>query len=44
MFDLEFDNRLNCYCLHFAGEIFCLGAGTLAEAQVEAKSIMDNWE
>ena len=43
MFDVEWDGVLGCYCLHFAGEIICLGSQTLAEAREEANLIVEAW-
>jgi hypothetical protein len=42
-YDVEYDSVLGCYCLHFAGEVICLGAHTLAEAQEEAAYTVEQW-
>jgi hypothetical protein len=42
-YDVEYDSVLGCYCLHFASEIVCLGAHTLAEAQEEAAYTVEQW-
>jgi hypothetical protein len=41
--DVEYDSVLGCYCLHFAGEVICLGAQTHSEALEEALGIVDQW-
>ena len=42
-YDVEYDAVLGCYCLHFAGEIICLGADTLDDAKIEALSVVEAW-
>jgi len=42
-FDVEYDSVLGCYCLHFAGEIICLGADTQSEALEEAALVVEQW-
>ena len=43
MFDVEYDSVLGCYCLHFAGEIICLGSQTFEDAREEAQMIVEAW-
>jgi hypothetical protein len=42
-YDVEYDSALGCYCLHFAGEVICLGAQTHSEALEEALGVVDQW-
>lgn len=44
MFDVDWDGILNCWTLHYAGEIICLGASSEHEAKSEAQLIVDTWE
>ena len=39
---IEYDSVLNCYTLHYKGEIVCLGANTKAEAKEEAMQLIEN--
>ena len=42
-YDVDYDGILGCYCLHYAGEVICLGAQTHSEALEEALGIVDQW-
>jgi hypothetical protein len=42
-YDVEYDSVLGCYCLHFAGEVVCLGAATHSQALEEALGIVEEW-
>lgn len=42
-YDVEYDRILGCWCLHFAGEVICLGADSHLEALAESQVIVDNW-
>jgi len=42
--DIEYDSILGCYCLHYVGEVICLGAATLTAAEAEAQQIVDSWQ
>jgi hypothetical protein len=42
-YDVEYDSTLGCFCLHFAGEIICLGADTHSEALEEAAYTVETW-
>jgi len=42
-YDVEFDLHLNCWCLHYSGEIFCLGAGDFDGAMREAEEIINKF-
>ena len=40
-YDVDYDSTLGCYCLHFAGEVICLGSNTRSEALEEAAVIVE---
>jgi len=42
-YDVEYDSVLGCYCLHYAGEIVCLGSETRNEAAEEASLVVEQW-
>jgi len=42
-YDVDYDSILGCYCLHFAGEVICLGSNTRSEALEEAAVIVEQW-
>jgi hypothetical protein len=42
-YDIEYDSILECYTLHYVGEVICLGADTLSDAEIEAKAIVEEW-
>jgi hypothetical protein len=42
-YDVEYDPVLSCWCLHFAGEVICLGADTHSEALEEAAYTVETW-
>ena len=43
-YEVEYDNRLETYVLHYAGEIFILDAGTDYEAKTQANTIIERME
>lgn len=43
-YDVEWDAVLKCYCLHYHGEMICLGAPDLNQARTEAANIVENWQ
>lgn len=42
-YDVEYDSVLGCWCLHFAGEVICLGSDTHSEALEESANIVELW-
>jgi hypothetical protein len=42
-YDVDYDSTLGCFCLHFAGEVVCLGADTHSEALEEAAVVVEQW-
>ena len=42
-YDVDYDSILGCYCLHFAGEVICLGSATRSEALEEAAVVVEQW-
>jgi len=42
-YDIEYDSALNCYVVGYEGNVICLGAETLGEAEEEAKLAIDDW-
>jgi len=43
-YDIEYDSVIGCYCLHYVGEVICLGANTYGEAREEARELIDSGE
>ena len=44
-YDVDFDLHLDCWCLHYNGEIFCLDALSYDSAMLEAEVIVSAvWE
>lgn len=44
MYDIEYDEHLKCYCLHYRGEVICLHSKSLRSADAEAEHIMAVWD
>lgn len=42
-YDIEYDEILGCFTLHYDGEIICLGAATHSEALEEAAYTVETW-
>ena len=42
-YDVEWDFNLNCYCLHYSGEIICLSGKSYHTAGCEADAIVADW-
>lgn len=42
-YDLDWDFILDCWCLHYQGEIICLGAEDFDGAMLEAENILNQW-
>lgn len=42
-YDVDYDSTLGCFCLHWAGEVICLGAATHSEALEESANIVELW-
>ena len=42
-YDVEWDFVLDCYCLHYSGEIICLGGMDYDAALGEAAAIVADW-
>ena len=41
---IEYDSILGCWCLHYAGEVICLAAGSETAALAEGQAIVDSWQ
>ena len=39
---ITYDHVLDCYCLHYNGEIVALGAPSMEEAKNEAESLINS--
>ena len=42
-YDIEYDSALNCYVVGYEGDVICLGAETLREAEEEAEVAIADW-
>lgn len=42
-YDVDYDLHLDRWCLHYQGEIICLGAPDFDGAMLEAENILNQW-
>jgi hypothetical protein len=42
-YDVDYDAIIGCWCLHYDGEIICLGNDLYDDALAEAANIVDDW-